>query len=105
VSGVITGLARPVISYPTLVFCSGVARAGISRPGTLCVGAAGRSAAVCCCGREGGGGGGGGFGFGWPVPLFRTLPLFSVAVRLGPVFASPALCVSALRGVPLLFVV
>jgi len=64
VSGVITGLARPVISYPTLVFCSGVARAGISRPGTLCVGAAGRSAAVCCCGREGGWGGGGGLGGG-----------------------------------------
>jgi len=25
-----------------------VSRAGIGRPGTLCVGAAGRSAAVCC---------------------------------------------------------
>jgi len=42
---------------------------------------------------------------GWPVPLFITLPLFAVAVRLGPVLAGPALCVSALRGVPLLFVV
>jgi len=42
------GLADPVVSYPTLVFCSGASRAGIGRPGTLCVGAAGRSAAVCC---------------------------------------------------------
>jgi len=55
-SGVITGLARPVLSYPTLVFCSGASRAGIGRPGALCVGAAGSSAAVCCV-REGGGGG------------------------------------------------
>ena len=36
-----TWLARPVISYPTLVFCSGASRAGIGRPGTLCVGAEG----------------------------------------------------------------
>jgi len=40
-------LTRPVISYSTLVFCSGASRAGIGRPGTSCVGAAGRSAAVC----------------------------------------------------------
>jgi len=33
------------------------------------------------------------------------LPLSSVLVRLGPVLDGPALCVSALRGVPLLFVV
>jgi len=52
VSGGITGLARPVISYPTLVFCSGASRAGIGRPGTLCVG---RGAFRCW---EGGGGGG-----------------------------------------------
>ena len=39
---------RPVISYPTLVFCSGASLAGIGRPGTLCVGAAGRSAAAYC---------------------------------------------------------
>jgi len=36
--------------------------------------------------------------------LGRTLTLSSVAVRLGPVLAGPALCVSALRGVPLLSV-
>jgi len=47
-SGVITGFARRVISYPILVFCSGASRASIGRPGTLCFGAAGRSAAVCC---------------------------------------------------------
>ena len=42
---------------------------------------------------------------GWPIPLFLTLPLSHVAVRLGPVLAGPALCVSALRSVPLMFVV
>jgi len=61
-SGVITGLAGPVISYPTLVFCGGASRAGIGRPDTLCVGAAGRASAVCCV--RGGGGGGGGWGGG-----------------------------------------
>ena len=45
---------RPGISYPTLVFSSGASRAGIGRPGTLCVGAAGRSAAICCVWWEGG---------------------------------------------------
>jgi len=49
-------LARPGITYPTLIFCSGASRAGIGRPGTLCVGAAGRVAVICCV--RGGGGGG-----------------------------------------------
>ena len=42
------GVGPSRFSYPTRVFCSGVSRAGISRPDTLRVGAAGRSAAVCC---------------------------------------------------------
>ena len=46
-SGQAKGLARPVIYSPTLVFCSGASRAVIGRPGTLCVGAVGRSAAIC----------------------------------------------------------
>jgi len=55
-SGFITELAHPVISYATLVFCSGASRAYIFRPGILCVVAAGRSAAVCFVRRGGGGG-------------------------------------------------
>jgi len=35
----------------------------------------------------------------------KAKQLTFVAVRLGPVLAGPALCVSVLRGVPLLFVV
>jgi len=41
----------------------------------------------------------------WLDPFFLILPLSSVAVRLGPVLAGPALCASVLRGVPLMFVV
>jgi len=37
------------LPYPCAVFCRSASRAGIRRHGTLCVGAAGRFAAVCCC--------------------------------------------------------
>jgi len=33
---------------PTFFFFSGACQAGTGRPGTLCIGAAGRVAAVCC---------------------------------------------------------
>jgi len=37
-----------MVSYPARIFCSGASRAGIGRPGTLCIGAVGHSAAVRC---------------------------------------------------------
>jgi len=49
-------LAHTHIPHLNLVFSSGASQAGIGRPGTLCVGAARCSAAVCCV--RGGGGGG-----------------------------------------------
>ena len=50
------GLTCPIrLSYPTRVFCSGVSRAGIGRPGTLCVGAAAERSAAVSCVRVGGG--------------------------------------------------
>jgi len=57
--------SEPVPLFLTPPVSSVVARLGpvLAGPGTLCVGAAGRSAAVCCvfvCVCEGGGGGGGG---------------------------------------------
>jgi len=47
-------LAHTHIPHLNLVFSSGASQAGIGRPGTLCVGAARCSAAVCCV--RGGGG-------------------------------------------------
>jgi len=76
----------------------------LARPGTLCVGAAGRVAAVCCVG-----------GGGESLSLFLTGPVLRVSALLGvsqlyavlggggytlSIFlAGPVLCVSALRGV------
>ena len=39
---------RYFLPYSCLLYRVTPSRAGIGRPGTLCVGAAGRSAAVCC---------------------------------------------------------
>ena len=88
------------------VFCSGASRAGIGWPATLCVGAAGRSAAVCCVR--------GGVSRGTLHTHTHTRArIFRSGVR-GTVLAlgcslwvkgALQLGLTALRGVPLLFVV
>jgi len=62
--------SEPVPLFLTPPVSSVVARLGpvLAGPGTLCVGAAGRSAAVCGVGGWGGGGGG-----GWGVNYTHTL--------------------------------